>query len=908
MILCFATGPTAHAQTVGDLIGTPSKVEASAPESESGEKAREAYARFLERATDSPMRANALRRLADLELEEAIAAVETGAPTDFRTPVARYRELLADYPDHDKRDHALYQLARALDLGGESGPALATLQQLTTQFPTSGLVDEAWFRQGELQFSAKRFADAVDAYSQVYARAGSRFESNARYKHAWGLFRLERYAEAVASFDRLFGVMLEDRDLDALDKALTRGQREMLEDGLRANSLAFVEIGGHEAIDAFLDQRGDAQWSWLLYERLGEHYLREERYADAAESFAAFARRNPVHARAPGLQTRVIQTFDEAGFAGRALQARAAFVDDYRPSAAFWNQRAPGLHADILAQVGEHLDLLTGHYHAQVQAGDTAALAQAERWYRVRIDDFAADTETPGQHFLFAELLFDAGRFADAAREYEYTAYRYDAHERSAEAGYAAILSVDRAIEMAGDDTADLAEFALDNRLRFASAWPGDARAAAVAVNAAEMLFERGDFETAVQIAGDALVRDANLSAEQQRTAWVVQAHSRFELTRFAEAEDAYVNALRLTTDAGVRAELNERLAATIYSQGEAERDAGALAMAATHFQRLAALPTISTIHDTALYDAAAVLTELQRWDDAALALHTLRSAWPASKFAGEVAELLTGLYLDAGQPLNAAAELEGIAAAAGDADKATTARWQAAGLYADNGEDTRYLATLETLAAAGAASFEDRVRAHEKIIAFHADDARQLQHWRERAIALEDGAGELSTDYSRTVAATAALALAEPLSGDFDIVALTLPLEDSLPLKKQRLQNALAAFEKAAAYGVQPVATASTYHIAELYRGFGVALMQSERPAELDELALEEYEFLLEEQAFPFEEQAIEIHTINAGRAADLVFDRWVRLSFERLAELVPARYARSEIDEPLVSDVARD
>ena len=79
--------------------------------------------------------------------------------------------------------------------------------------------------------------------------------------------------------------------------------------------------------------------------------------------------------------------------------------------------------------------------------------------------------------------------------------------------------------------------------------------------------------------------------------------------------------------------------------------------------------------------------------------------------------------------------------------------------------------------------------------------------------------------------------------------------------------------------------------------------LMASERPAELDELALEEYEFLLEEQVYPFEEKAIELYKTNTDRVIDGVWDEWVELSFEKLAELMPARYAKMERSEDVVT-----
>ena len=78
---------------------------------------------------------------------------------------------------------------------------------------------------------------------------------------------------------------------------------------------------------------------------------------------------------------------------------------------------------------------------------------------------------------------------------------------------------------------------------------------------------------------------------------------------------------------------------------------------------------------------------------------------------------------------------------------------------------------------------------------------------------------------------------------------------------------------------------------------------MASERPSGLDELALEQYDLLLEEQTFPFEEKAIDLFETNAARAADGVWDEWVEKSYEELASLMPARYAKLELSEDVVT-----
>ena len=109
-------------------------------------------------------------------------------------------------------------------------------------------------------------------------------------------------------------------------------------------------------------------------------------------------------------------------------------------------------------------------------------------------------------------------------------------------------------------------------------------------------------------------------------------------------------------------------------------------------------------------------------------------------------------------------------------------------------------------------------------------------------------------------------------------------------------MQRTLDAYKRCNGYGVEQFITLCTFRLGEVYRQLATDLLQSQRPAGLDELALEQYDLLLEEQAYPFEETAIELHESNALRAREGLYDHWVAQSFAVLGELLPARYARYE------------
>ena len=232
-------------------------------------------------------------------------------------------------------------------------------------------------------------------------------------------------------------------------------------------------------------------------------------------------------------------------------------------------------------------------------------------------------------------------------------------------------------------------------------------------------------------------------------------------------------------------------------------------------------------------------------------------------------------------------------------------ALWKASELYKQTGTIASEQRVLNDIVARYPNPLSESIEARYRLLEL----ARQTGNEQERVKRLNDlvwvdaTAGSQRTDRTRFLAATASLELAEPVRKRFEVVKLTQPLAESLKLKKSVMEDVITAYTKAADYGVAEVTTASTFRLGEVYEQFSSDLLDSDRPTDLDADALEQYELLLEEQAFPFEEKAIDLYMANTARAPDGVYDDWVQKSFERLAGLMPARYAKKERSEDVVT-----
>lgn len=901
--------------TIKDLEDREVQVTRDPPANVKPQQAIEQYRRFLElNSGNEQMRAEAMRRLGDLQLEVddgVRAAGDNGfSGLELTEVVTLYEGLLAAYPKYERNDTVMYQLSRAYEAQTQPEKALAVLDKLVTQYPSSKWTTEAQFRRGEILFSAGRYRDSERAYAAVTtAGPDSGFYEQGLYKQGWSLFKQSRGEESVVSFLRVLDrVLVRDGKLREQD-SLTRPERELTDDALRAIAITFADLDGPESLDASLKQRGDPPYAHLLYQGLGNLYLGKERYQDAALAYEAFAKRRPDDRYAPSLQVRTIEAYQKGGFASLVLDGKQAFVERYAFGSAFWRERTVADEPEVAAQIKANQKDLAEYYHAQAQKSKKPEdYSAAARWYRSMLDSFPQDPQAPETRYLLSEVLFESGRFAEAAREYERTAYDYPLHAKSADAGYAALIAYGKhEPTISGESKTLWHRQGIESSVMFATSFPTHPESARVLTKADEGLFGLGEFDRVIETSQQILERNPPVDRKFQRTAVTLLAHSLFDRGRYAEAEQAYVRVKGyLPTNDTDRPAIEERIAASIYKQAEAKRAGGDAAGAVDDFLRVGVLAPTAKVRANAEFDAASILVQNKQWDRAAQVLENFRRAYPNHALAPEVTRSLAVAYLETGRAGQSAAEFERIANRPEEsADVRRAALWQAAELYEKSGQQASAGRAYASYVKEFPSPLDPAMEAQQKLadMAKSQNDVRARSQWIDEIIHADKSAGAARTERSKYLGAKATLETVEAPVALFNSIRLVAPLDKSLKSKRAALEKVLGIYGQALDYEVAEVTTAATFGMAELYRRLGSDLMTSERPKNLDEEAREQYDVLLEEQAFPFEEKAIELHEANARRSGEGIYDEWVRRSFEALAKLKPARYSKVEVGEDHVS-----
>ena len=985
IVSAFLGGCTAHHKppaqgTLADLHKVAPDVK-DAETKQSVDQAMEHYRKFLEASPETPMTPEAIRRLADLELEKeygihtgdakpkplpAPESAKAPASKPARTPgkgaaaaaargesdqeferrttaesripassdsvvssteiagadvapkgpleaIALYKKLLAEYPQYKDSDQVLYQMARAYDELGRTEEAMETMERAIRANPNSVHFDEVQFRRGEYFFTRRKFRDAENAYSAITdLGARSSYYELALYKLGWTFYKQDLYEEAVQRYMALLDYKVSTGY--NFDEKHEKEDERRVADTFRAVSLSFSNLGGPDAVQQYFTSTKSRSYEDRIYSNLGEHYLTKLRYDDAAKTYNAFIALHPFHPAAPRFSMRVVETFTKGGFPKLVLESKRDFASKYGLQAEYWRHNKPEALPEVLAYLKTDLKDLATHYHAQYQSSQEATekltnYQEAQRWYGDYLKSFPTDAESPAINYRLADLLFENKDFGDAAKQYERTAYGYPANAQSAAAGYAAVYAYREQLKVvAKENLGAVKHDTIASSIKFADTFPTHAQAAAVLGAAADDQYEMKDYRAAVGSAQRVIDKYPGAEMPIRRSAWIVVAHGSFELAEYPQAEKAYAQVLTVTPESDAsHAKFVDNLAASIYKQGELARNAQDYRAAADHFLRIRTAAPTSTLRATAEYDGGAALIELKDWKAAAGVLEAFRSTYPKDKMAGEATRLIARAYRESGELSHAAGEYERLASESADESVRRESLLVAGDLYQQSNATDKALNTYGHYVSDFPKPLETNLETRFKIAEIHkaAHDDSLYQKDLTEIVRIDAAGGPERTGRTRTLGARSALVLAEQIYQGFVAVKLRQPFETSLKEKRQRMDATIKAMGGLVDYQIADVTAAATFYMAETYFDFSRALKESERPADLKAADLEKFEASLDEAAYPFEDKAIKVHEKNMEMLHAGVFNPWTEKSLSRLAEMVPGRYAKSEMSSGFISAI---
>lgn len=890
------------------------------------------YQRALTLISDPAIKARIERRLAGLamvESEELQVQGETFeqqklAMSKFDSTIKAYKKLLNDYPNHPDNDKVYYQLAKAYGLKGHVEASDKLLGKLLETYPNSSLASEAYYRRAEFFYSNKKYPQAGVAYERVIKRNDNpKMVTNARFMLAWSLFKQSDYNASLDEFTQLLDQLAPTK---AVYQSLTRNQKALIEDSFRAMSYAFSYQEGGKSVVQYFEKIGSRHYESLVFSSLGLLYQSKERYQDAADVYLAYVNRHPLAADSPEVYARVIKVYELGRFPSVIIPAKAEYATNYGLSSRWYAAQTETISPKHTQRLKDYIGQLASYFHTRGQKAKKNSkqqrdlFNQAISWYRVYISDFPNEKDVAQKHHRSGDVYSLLGDPTSASKSYLKAAYdypEYDIKNRSA-AGYAAVVAFQN-IATASKSEKDI-RLKIKQSLKYADVFGNDNRSIGVLVDASESLLKLNEYEPAREIARKVIVKliesgkseyvvdqswntlkwQPYSSRKHRRASWVVIGHASFELEDYSQAENGYFQALRLMKkNHELYSSLRQRLAISIYRQGEGLAKESKNQEALKHFERVLVVVPEADIKVQTQYDITAQHLILKQWSPAIAKLKAFRTSYPKHELTKGIREKLIYAYEQSDRLAEAANELTAMANNERlDDEQRRKALFQAAIYYEQGGKTAQAIDRYRSYAHGYPKPFIVNLETQHKLAELYKarNETNKRKFWLKKIIANDKNAGSERTDRSIYLAAAASFELADDHWRSFTRAKLSLPLGKSIKRKQKAMQRVIKEYTKVADYGVSEFSTASTHRIADAYYRMSKDLMNSERPKGLDELELEQYDILLEEQAYPFEETSIEVYETNIARTVDGVYDDWVKESYKELAKIMPARYAKEE------------
>lgn len=353
------------------------------------------------------------RRYRDSEFEKAKA-------------LGLYRTILDLYPDYERRDEVLYNLASALYESGNSADGVKAFWKLLKTAPRSRFVPDTWLELGEHFFEAYRLGDARKAYQRAIDTSQeletdrddkARVYSYALYKLAWVEFNAERYSTALEHLKSVVDYAKVERS-----RAMAKRDRiQLYEESLGDMAAVFAYLDAtDDAFEFYRRELGDANaYPYLL--RLARKYHEAGKYRAEIKTLERVNSAYPTAPQAPANQVAIVAAHTELDNSEAVRTGARRLVDFYAPDSPWWraNQDDSAVQREAYGLVEAELAKLALAQHEIAQTTKLEANYElASTLYQEYLSKFADSENAYRFGFFRAEILFDLGRFDAAARAY----------------------------------------------------------------------------------------------------------------------------------------------------------------------------------------------------------------------------------------------------------------------------------------------------------------------------------------------------------------------------------------------------------------------------------------------------------------------------------------------------------
>jgi TolA-binding protein len=343
---------------------------------------------------------------------------------NYKEAARGYDSFIAEYPNHPDRAQALYQAGMCYQRLGQNGDAVDRWAALTAIDSTSALAEKAWSRAGDVYFTSGHYAEAQRCYQGLVTHFGeSRGVAVALLRIAQCHYNTADYADAVEAYSQ---VITRYPDHAVAPDAKKGIEQALYQLGQRKDGEAtLAELVERFPTSAFA---ADAQFEIAL-----RRYQAED-WDAAAEAFRRVVSQFPSYSAADRAHYLMADALSHAGRADEASVAFEQFVtffphSQYKATVQLQLGAARFAAGDYMRAAVDFTSVLEDSVTREVASAARYNLALCQRMLgdpdqaRAMLQAYRKENpndERAGEvaHQLGA-IEEDAGRYAEAAKEYE---------------------------------------------------------------------------------------------------------------------------------------------------------------------------------------------------------------------------------------------------------------------------------------------------------------------------------------------------------------------------------------------------------------------------------------------------------------------------------------------------------
>lgn len=321
-----------------------------------------------------------------------------------------YKNLIKQFPKHERRDEMYYFLAISSMDQGKQQEGMNFLQTLTQSAPRSKYVPDALLQLGDYYFDSNNFAKAEDFYDQVLARKSRQLAPYALYKKAWCAYNKQQLDLSL----KLFKSVIE------LAKDGNPGATRLRGETLRDITLPMTDkkmVG--EAIEYFKSQGSPYYKNGI--EMMAALYFETASYPQAIAFYEHALGMNATDAKNPGFEINIIECYKLSNREQEALNRLFTRMPNYLKNSSWYELHSsePKIIGEAEAGFEELTRKYAFQYHAEGQKTKSAARYEvAKRIYAKYIEHFPSTTHTSKVRFYLAEILYKQKEYVPAADQY----------------------------------------------------------------------------------------------------------------------------------------------------------------------------------------------------------------------------------------------------------------------------------------------------------------------------------------------------------------------------------------------------------------------------------------------------------------------------------------------------------